>query len=371
MESNKKFLNLIAPYLDSALLPVMATLLGLLLGAVTIFLSGNNPLNVYATMFDKSFTNMYYLNQTLTKATPVIVCGISGAVAWRAGHINLGIEGQMVCGAMAAVLVGLFMPGPSFLVVTAACVAACAAGALYALIPTFLQDKSHVSMIMVTLMMNYIANYISSYMVSFPFKDKSSLNANQTEFIAENLRFFRLSSSGQLSLGFILALLVVAVIYFILNNTAFGYESKMSGFNPSFARYGGVRERRNMYLTMALSGALAGFAGFIEVFGTKYRFSSNMISSSNYAWTGLMASLVGQYNPLAILFYSVFFSGLNIGGQALQRDFNIPLQIADIITCSIMLFVSIRIGLHLFTSSKQARDPDPAEKKEKEAGSNE
>jgi hypothetical protein len=105
---------------------------------------------------------------------------------------------------------------------------------------------------------------------------------------------------------------------------------------------------------------LAGFAGFVEVFGTKYRYSSNMIASSGYAWTGLMASLVGQYNPFAILFYSIFFSGLTIGGQALQRDFGIPLQIADIITSSIMLFVSINIGIHLFKAGRKQR----TEKKE-------
>ena len=367
MKNSKSIKNRLETMLDAASLPLLATLMGLLLGAITIFLSGNNPLAVYATMFRKSFTNIYYLNQTLTKATPIIMCGISGAFAWRAGHINLGIEGQMVCGAMAAVLIGLFMPGNAFVVTVTACIAACAAGALYALIPTFLQDKCHVSMIMVTLMMNYVANYISTYMVSFPFKDQSSLNANQTEFIREDLRFMRLSANGQLSLGFILALLVVIGIWFVMNNTTFGYESKMSGFNPEFARYGGVRQTRVMYMTMALSGAVAGFAGFVEIFGTKYRFSANMVSSGSYAWTGLMASLVGQYNPFAILFYSVFFSGLNIGGQALQRDFNIPLQIADIITCSIMLFVSIRIGIHLFTKKRGRDDGLPGEAKREEA----
>ena len=287
MKRNELLMGRLSRFLNSASLPIIATLLGLLLGAVTIFLSGNDPIGVYGTMFQKSFLKATYLNQTLAKATPVIICGISGAVAWRAGHINLGIEGQMVCGAMTAVLVGLYMPGPAIVVCIVACILSCLAGAIYALLPTVLQDKAHVSMIMVTLMMNYIANYISAYLVSFPFKDTSSLNANQTKFIDESLRFFRLTGNGQLSLGFLLALLVVFAIYLILNYTTFGYESKMSGFNPSFACYGGVRERRVMYMTMALSGALAGFAGFVEVFGTKYRFAANMISASSYAWTGL------------------------------------------------------------------------------------
>ncbi|MBQ6490088.1 MAG: ABC transporter permease [Solobacterium sp.] len=350
----------LAALLNTVSLPVIATILGLLLGALIMFLSGHDPLKVYSVMFDKSFINVNYLNQTLTKATPVIMCGISGAVAWRAGHINLGIEGQMVCGGITAIIIGLYMPGPAFLVTLCACIGACAAGALYALIPTFLQDKSHVSLIMVTLMMNYIANYLSTYLVSFPLKDTSSVNANQTMFIDDSLKFTRLFSNGQLSTGFILSIMTVIAVYLVMNYTSFGYESKMSGFNPYFAKYGGVRERRVMYLTMALSGAVAGFAGFVEVFGTKYRYSSNMIASSGYAWTGLMASLVGQYNPFAILFYSIFFSGLTIGGQALQRDFGIPLQIADIITSSIMLFVSINIGIHLFKAGRKQR----TEKKE-------
>ena len=348
-----KVLNSLNGFFKTASLPMFATILGLLLGAITIFLSGNNPFEVYAAMFSKSFFDPFYLNETLVRVTLVVLCGISGAIAWRAGHINLGIEGQMVCGAVAALLVGLFMPGPDFLVVICACLAACIAGAIYALIPTVLQDKAHVSMIIVTLMMNYIANYISSYLATYPLKDPTSLNANQTETIRESLRFFKLASNGNLSFGFILSILVVVAIYFVMNHTVFGYESKMTGFNPSFAKYGGVNERKGVYLTMALSGAIAGFAGFVEVFGAKYRFIANMISSASYAWTGLMASLVGQYNPIAIFIYSVFFSGLSIGGQALQRDFSIPLQIADIITCSIMLFVSINIGFNVIKKRKR------------------
>ncbi|MBR3227000.1 MAG: ABC transporter permease, partial [Erysipelotrichaceae bacterium] len=274
------------------------------------------------------------------------------------GHINLGIEGQMVCGAMAAVLIGIYMPGPDLLVIICACLGACIAGALYALIPTFLQDKSHVSMIIVTLMMNYIANFISTYLATYPLKDATSINANQTEMIREGLRFFKLASNGNLSFGFVLSILVVIGAWFFMNHTAFGYESKMTGFNPNFARYGGINERKGLYLTMAISGAVAGFAGFVEVFGTKYRFIANMISSASYAWTGLMASLVGQYNPFAIFIYSTFFSGLSIGGQALQRDFNIPLQIADIITCSIMLFVSINIGFNAIKKRRRENEGD-------------
>ena len=117
----------------------------------------------------------------------------------------------------------------------------------------------------------------------------------------------------------------------------------MGGFNPSFARYGGTKQVKVMIITMALSGAIASIAGTAEVFGLKYRYADGMLSSTSYAWTGLMAALIADLNPVGMFFVSIFLSGLQIGGSAIQRSLGIPLEIATIIQCCITLFVSVKL----------------------------
>lgn len=337
--------------------PIMATLLGLLLGAVVIVASGENPLSVYAVMLQKSLFSPYYLFSTLTRATPVIICGVAACLCWRAGYINLGLEGQMTLGAIAAVLVGLYCPGPKPLVLVLALLAGMAAGALYALIPTLLQWKCGLSIVICTLMLNYVAKDITNYLASFPFKSATaSSTASQTDNISEFLRFPRLLEGQTLNVGFLLALLVVAGALFFCNRTILGYESKMGGLNPSFARYGGTRQVRIMFLTMSMAGAIAALAGISECYGTKYCFVANMFSSASYGWTGLQAALIGQLNPITTLIYAIVLTALDVGGSAIQRSFGVPSQISDLIKCAITLFVSVRLVFNLFRERKSGGD---------------
>ena len=138
--------------------PLVATIFGLLVGAAVILACGHNPLEVYKEMFEKSFFKPYYLFSTLTRATPIIICAMATGMSWRAGYINLGVEGQMVTGTLVATVTALFLPGPPVLVAIIAWLAGMAAGALYALLPSVLVWKFNVSMVITTLMLNYVAN---------------------------------------------------------------------------------------------------------------------------------------------------------------------------------------------------------------------
>ena len=117
----------------------------------------------------------------------------------------------------------------------------------------------------------------------------------------------------------------------------------MTGFNKNFAKYGGVNEKKVMLITMGLSGAIAALAGICEIFGVKYRYMSGMFTSTSYAWTGLMAALIANLHPVGIFVSSIFLSGLQVGGQAIQRSADIPLQLSTIIQSAITLFVSVKI----------------------------
>lgn len=154
-------------------------------------------------------------------------------MSWRAGYINLGVEGQMVTGTLVATVVALFMPGPAVLVAIVAWIAGMAAGALYALLPSVLVWKFNVSMVITTLMLNYVANYIASYFVTYPLKDTSGDGlALQTPEIDELMRLPRLSSTSTFNAGFIIAVLVVVFMVFVTRKTVFGYESKWAATIP-------------------------------------------------------------------------------------------------------------------------------------------
>ena len=156
------------------------------------------------------------------------------------------------------------------------------------------------------------------------------------------------------------AVLVVVFMVFITRRTVFGYESKMGGFNPSFALYGGTKQVKVMLITMALAGAIASMAGSAEVFGLKYRYADGMLSSTSYAWTGLQAALIAGLDPVGMFFVSIFLSGLQIGGSAIQRSLGIPLEIATIIQCCITLFVSVKIVIRFKKPKTAKKGGEPA-----------
>lgn len=323
---------------------LIATILGLALGACILLLSGKNPISVYREMFHKSFFGLFYFFQTLTRATPIMMAALATIVAWRAGYINIGVEGQMIVGCFVSTTVVLLFPSDSLFIQIVAILIGMLAAALYALLATFLYHRFRVSLVICTLMMNYIANYIVSFYVNGPMKDPAGDSiAIQTAELPKALFFARLVDRQTLHTGFLIALCLVATVFFMGKRMRFGYESKLTGLNPVFAEYAGIRKVSVMYRTMALSGALAGLGGIIEVFGLSHRYVDNMITSNSYAWTGLMAALISALHPIGILLSSIFLAGLQVGGQSLQRTQSIPLQLSTIIQTSITLFVSIKL----------------------------
>lgn len=338
--------------IDDVASPMIAILAGLVVGAIVMLLTGTNPLFAYKEMFTKSFFRPYYLAETLVRSAPIMLSGVAAAVAWRAGYINLGMQGQMTVGGLVATVMAISLPVHSWWGTVLCFAGGMAAGALTALIPTYLDHKFKASLIITTLMLNYAITHITNYFVAYPMRDPAGDGmAQQSIQIEQSLRFFRFSNKNAMNTSVFLAVVVVILLSFVFAKTKFGYESKITGLNKNFAQYGGIRSMRTMFQTMALSGALSGFAACIEIFGVRYRFVNSMFSSTGYAWTGLMAMLIAGYNPLLTLVYSVFLAGLNIGGTALQRNVGVPMQIADIIQCCITLFVSVKI-LHEFKRMK-------------------
>ncbi len=343
--------------------PLVSVVLALALGAVIIALSGENVLKAYGVMLKGAFGDGYYLSSTLSRATPIIMGGLAVCIAWRSGYEAMGGEGQMIFGALSAALIAYYTPVAPWLRTVLAMVGACAAGAVYSVISGWLNEKWNVTFIISTLMMNYIANYIASYLTIYKLKDPQALdiNASQTGKIMEAARLPRIFKSYSLHWGFILAVICVILVYILMNETRFGYRSRMNGLNSRFALYGGINTRKMLYVVMILSGVCAGFGGALEVLGSKYRYIDQMIFSTGYAWSGMVAALLANFDPIGTMVASILLAGLATGGAALQRSTSIPVETVNMIEGVITILMSVKL-LSLITIRHKKRN-----KKEEQA----
>jgi general nucleoside transport system permease protein len=341
--------------------PVMAIGFALAVGVLAILVTGENPLTVYAAMFKGAFGGKYYLLTTLTRATPIIICGLGAAIAWSSNYMGIGGEGQMIVGGFASAVIGLNAPGPAWFRIVCAVVGAMLAGGSLSLISAWLLDKFKMSLAISTLMFNYSAQFIVMHFTANVFQDTTGdAKLTQTLKLAEDMRLPRVFEGYGLHFGFIIAVLLVVAIWFLMNRTAFGYESRMSGFNVNFCNYGGISSKKVMYGMLALSGVLCALAGVGEVFGTQYRYVHNTYVSASYAWVGLNAALISGYNPIGILITSIVLAGIQTGGAAIARSTSVPLEISSIIQGCITLFISAKI-LIATRPRKKARSPKPVE----------
>ncbi|MFV0353031.1 MAG: ABC transporter permease, partial [Oscillospiraceae bacterium] len=276
--------------LKSLAQPLLAILAGLVIGGIIIAVTGENPFSVYKTMFTGGFGTVYYFLGTLTRSVPIILCGLGAAFAWRAGYINIGGEGQMIVGGFTSAVVALYLPFGGVLGILVVICAGMLAGGLYAWLAAWLQERFGVLLLISTLMFNYIAHYITYYFVAYPLKDNSVDGiVAKTAVLDQSFWLPRLNwaKGTTFNLGFFIALAVMLVVLFITRKTTFGYESRMGGLNPNFARYGGVKSKKVMYLTMLGSGMLCALGGTTEVLGVKHLYMHEMLKSPSYAWTGL------------------------------------------------------------------------------------
>lgn len=336
--------------------PAIAILFGLLVGGVIIAWSGSNPLEGIRTLLVGGFGNAFNITTTLTRATPIIFAGLAAALAWGSGYESMGIAGQMTLGSFACAIVAVSCPGPRIVVIIVSMLAGMVVAMAYSLLSAWISEKFQIYLLIVTLMLNYVAEYLASYMTIYVFRDPYASDnlAVQTQKI-EEATLPRLFQSYTVHVGFIIAVLCVGAILFINKKTGFGYNARMSGMNPRFARYGGVDSKKTMYMTLALSGILAGLGGSCEVLGTRFRFIDKMITSPGYAWSGITASLMSSNHPIGIFFSSVFLAGLTTGGSSIERNLNIPREITTIIQGVLTIFVTAQFLIKIHRKRRAAK----------------
>ncbi len=329
---------------DAVLIPILAILSGLALASVFILFTKTPPLVAYQELFRAGFgcqelTNCSFFT-TLERATPLILTGLSAVMAFRSGLFSIGQEGQFLLGATVAAWLGYAIHLPPFVHPIVILILAMAVGAGYAFIPAILKVRLNVNEIITTIILNSIANLFMNYLINFPLRASRSSTAN-TPIIDATAELPAFLPGSHWGVGFLLALAAVFLVWLYLWRSVAGYEQRMSGQAPVFAKYGGIRSERAAIRGMLFSGALAGIAGAVEVLGVNRQIVQGY--SSGLGFDGVLVAILGQVHPLGVMLVSILFAGIRLGAQiGLQITTSIPRELGGGILALIILFVSAR-----------------------------
>ncbi len=331
--------------LNAMLVPFLAVFTALVAGGIVIAVAGGDPFAAYLGLFQGAFGSTRALSETAVWATPYIYAGLAVALAFKGGMFNIGAEGQLAFGAVTAAWVGYALPGilgfnlPAVIHIPLAVGAGVLAGGIWGAIPGWLKARYGVHEVINTIMMNYIALNIVSFLLNGPMKDPNPANVSaRTPPIAASARIPPLFPNLRVSWGFILALLVAVLIWWLLWKTTLGFEIRTAGTNPEAGRYAGINVRRIIILTMTLSGALAGLAGAIEVTGLNYRHELGF--STGYGFDAIAIALLGKGHPLGVVIAAILFGAMRNGATRMQFLTMIPVDVISVIQALILLFVA-------------------------------
>ncbi|MFQ3620817.1 MAG: ABC transporter permease [Spirochaetales bacterium] len=345
------------------LIPLICVCLGFALGSIVIIITSRSPRLLFNAII-QSITginlithrfNPRHLGELIVQAMPIILTGLSVGFAFRTGLFNIGAEGQLMMGALAATTVALTIRVPALLHLPLVLLASMATGGLWAAIPGYLKARFNVHEVVVTIMLNYTAFHLNNYTIlnvlgSVDRVKTAEFPASallQSSFLAD------LTNGSRLNWGFIPVMLALLSFWFLLEKTSLGYSLRAVGFNKEAARYTGIKVERNLVLSMIIAGAFAGLAGAVITTGT-FSFGRALPSAEGYGFDGIAVALLGTNNAFGIFLAGFLFGALKSAGPLMQSA-GIPREIGGIIQAAIVLFVAMRLGIERFILLASAR----------------
>jgi general nucleoside transport system permease protein len=350
--------------------PAISLLAALAVASILLIALNANVTDAYIALITGAFGTENATAETLVKAIPVLFVGIGICVAFRANVINIGGEGQMIAGAVAGVAVALAFGGQMapFLVVILSLIAGFIAGALYGGLAGFLKAYFNVNEILSTIMLNQVAVQMMNFLLNGPLLDPTEAGTNhipKTARILAEIQLPRLTigwaegvelfARTRLHYGLLIAVLLAVVMYVLLWHTPLGYRIRAVGFNERASRYAGIPVRRQVVLAMFLAGGCAGLAGVVQVLGLQYRLQTDGSPAgftANAGFNGIVAALFGGLNPFGAIPASIFFGGLLVGAQNMQRDIGVP---ASLITAVNGIIVVFAVSSQVFVRQRRQR----------------
>ena len=310
-------------------IPIGAIVVTLLLSAVPILLAGGHLWKSYFYLFYGAVGTRYNLLETFVKASPLVLTGLSVAFAFRAKFWNIGAEGQLLAGALAATVLGVHLGAiPPALVLPTIIVVGFLAGGIWASIPALLKTKLKVDDVVSTLLLNYVMLHIMGALLFGPLQQPGS-SWPRSSAIIKAACYPILLTRSRFHLGILISFLAVWIIWLINKKTIFGYRAKAVGINIRAAHFGGINTTSVILWTALISGGLAGLAGVGELCAIQYRLIMDI--SPGYGYSGIVIAMLGNLHPVGVLFSSLFFSVIIVGAQTMSRMTGVPTYIAEVI----------------------------------------
>ena len=326
------------------LAPIGAIAFTLLVSALLVLWAGAPVGRTYAALLQGGFGSVFAWTETLTRATPLILTGLAATVAFKARLFNIGAEGQLYAGALAAVAVG-GMHGGSGLAVAPLLLfplmmaAAALAGALVLLGPALMKSRLGVDEVVTTLLLNFVVLLGVSALLDGPMKDPLAMGWPQSVALQAELELGKLIPQTRLHTGLLWAVAAAGLLAALLRYTVPGFDIRALGANPRAAGFAGVPVTRTVVLVALLSGALAGLAGAIEVAGRTSYVTLDM--SPGYGYSGIVIAMLAGLQPLGVLVAGVFVAGILVGADSMSRAIGVPNTIADVIVATSLISVLV------------------------------
>ena len=371
MSKKKGFLNFVAE--NRFIHILLSILLGFLVGAIFLAIMGLSVGEAYGRLIT-SVTSVKGFSYVIVYSIPYIVVGLSVAFSFKTGVFNIGAEGQFVMGSMAAAVVGILAGGlPKIVLIPLCFLAAMLAGAVWGVIVGVLKTKWGINEVLSMIMFNWVAFYLSNFIAGIP-AIHSDGTAEATKNISDNASTLlskdlisRLGLCPTANWGILVAIAVTVLVWFIIEKTTLGYELKAVGSNKFAAEYGGINVNRSILTALAISGALAGLGGSLQLMGMGSRISV-FSSQEGFGFAGIVVALIGCSNPFGVLIAGIFYGALTFGGSKLNLV-GAPTQLINVIVGTVVFFIAISI---IFTRLKflkrKTEKPKPAEPDKKAEG---
>lgn len=327
---------------DSLIVPVVAVIFGLIVGALIMLAGGYDPILAYSSLFSSVFGDKYGFGETIREITPLVLTGLAVAFAFRAGLFNIGAEGQYIIGMTAASIVGIKVTGlPAIIHAPLAIIAGGLCGGLWAGIVGYLKAKRGVNEVIVSIMLNWTALYFSNYIV----RNFLLLKGQQKSEDVQTTAFISIDSLSQymgnarMHWGTLIAILAAVFFYVYMWKSKQGYELRAVGHNPNAAEYAGMSVSRNIVKAMFISGIFAGLAGAFQVLGV-FHYQAIFTGSPGVGFDGIAVALIGMNHPFGTILGAALFGTLTYGSSGMSFGAGVPPEIIRIVIGSIIFFIA-------------------------------
>jgi general nucleoside transport system permease protein len=326
-----------------------------------VVIAGASPFEAAYAYFVQPLTREFTLLEVLNKATPILFTGAAVAIAFRAGYWNIGVEGQLLMGAVAAAGVGQLVHGwPTVLVLPLMVTAGALAGAAWALTPALLRVRLGIDEVVTTLLLNPVAYLLVQALLHGPWKDPETGSPESPRIAAEAefpplSDFIPLFERSRLHLGFVLAIVVIVVAWYVLARTSAGLRLRAVGLSPHGARFAGIKVERTLLRVALVSGAIAGVAGVSEIAGIQFRLTEGV--SPGYGYTGIVVAMLGGLALPGVLLSGLVLGDVSVGASSAVRSLQIPSQLGDVVQGTLLLVVIGAVAIYRWRASRGDERP--------------